>query len=299
MELRHLRYFVAVAEERHFGRAAAKLGMSQPPLSQQIQQLEGELGVQLLWRSTRRVELTHAGEVFLDHARRLLSQSDEAVQAARRAGRQEIGQLRLGYVTTAGVDTLPALLERYHHEMPQIEVSLHSLPSAEQIAELEKGELDVALVRAPVTSRQLQTLTLRRDPFVALLPPNHPLASHRQVALPELVDEPFVLWPSGSHMHDQVMQLCHDAGFEPKVVKEADAGLLHSIVGLVAAGMGVSIIAAAARGWASNSVACKPLAGLKTRAPLMVVWRRDDTSPAVGAFVALAKPGLGMGRGKD
>jgi DNA-binding transcriptional LysR family regulator len=290
MELRHVRYFVAVAEERHFGRAAAKLGMSQPPLSQQIHQLERELGVQLFWRSTRRVELTHAGEVFLEYACRLLAEAAEAVQAARRAGRQEVGQLRVGYVTTAGVDTLPALLERYHHDMPQIEVSLHSLSSADQLAALERGDIDVALVRAPVTSPRLQTATLRRDPFVALLPPDHPLASRRQVALPELAGEPFVLWPRNSHMYGQVMELCHDAGFEPKVVKEADAGLLHSIVGLVAAGMGVSIIAAAARGWASNSVICKPLAGCKARAPLTAVWRRDDASPALEAFVALAKP---------
>lgn len=289
MELRHLRYFVAVAEERHFGRAAMRIGMSQPPLSHQIHQLELELHVNLFWRSTRRVELTHAGEVFLEHARRVLADADQAVEAAQRAAHQSIGRLRIGYVTTAGTEMLPALLQQYHHVLPQVEVTLQILSSAEQLEALENGNLDIGVVRAPVTSPRLRSLLLRRDPFVALLPPNHRLADKRTVGLIELADDPFVLWPRNSHMYSQVMQLCQQVGFSPFVAQEADSGRLHSIVGLVAAGMGVSIIAANARGWASNSVVCKPLAGCRARAALTAVWRRDDDSASVKTFVSLAK----------
>src|SRR3954453_15892050 len=196
MELRHLRYFVAVAEELHFGRAARRLQLAQPPLSRQIQGLEQELGVRLLERTKRHVELTPAGKVFLEHARKLLTEADHAVAAARRAARGEIGRLAIGFVGAATYSALPELLRVFHTRFPDVELVLYEMTSAHQHDALREGRIEVGFVRPAIPDDTLARRVARGEPLVAALPAGHRLARRDEpIPLSDLAGEPFILFP--------------------------------------------------------------------------------------------------------
>src|SRR3954453_22344370 len=229
MELRHLRYFVAVAEEGHFGRAAERLHTAQPPLSQQIRRLEAELGAPLLHRTTRRVELAPAGEVLLARAREILAAGgaaaggDAAAEDARRAARGEFGRLAIGFTGSATYALLPALAEALCAALPGVVLELRGeLLTPAQVAGLLDGTLDLGLLRPPVRDASLEVEILRREPLVAVLPKMHPLPAAAPAPLEQLADEPFVMYPSHfrSVLHDAVEDTCAAHGFHPRVALE-------------------------------------------------------------------------------
>src|SRR5579875_998382 len=193
MELRHLRYFVAVAEELHFGRAAARLMIVQPSLSQQIRQLEDELGFPLLRRTKRSVELTDAGRVFLAEARDVLARVQSAKYAAQRANRGEVGRLVVGYISSSAFDLLPVLLRAYRERFPDVEVTLRELNTQEQVRALEEGHIHVGLLRLPISTPLINIEVVRREPIVCALPEEHPLASLERIPVALLGPEPVVM----------------------------------------------------------------------------------------------------------
>ena len=245
MELRHLRYFVAVAEERHFGRAATRLHIAQPPLSRQIRALEAELGEPLLYRTTRSVELSPAGEVLLERARDILAAVDSAVDDTRRAARGEYGRLAIGFTGSTTYATLPALAAALRRALPGVVLDLRGeLLTPAQVARLLDGTLDLGLLRPPVPGRELVTEVLRSEPLLAVLPAAHPLAARTTVPLEELREEPFVTYPSHfrSVVHDAVEDACAAHGFKPVAAHEVAE--TATLVSFVAAGLGVSLVPA-------------------------------------------------------
>lgn len=291
MELRHLRYFVAVAEELHFGRAAERLHMAQPPLSQQIRMLEEELGVALFHRTNRRVQLTEAGGAFLEEVYRLLAQLDRAVSTARRANRGEIGRLRLGFVNSATYQLLPDLCRAFRREYPDVVLDLQEHTSDFQLETLENGTLDVGLYRAdaeryrPQLPPTLTMATVSREPLAIALPKGHRMLGQQAVSLADLAQEPFILSPQRVYpsYYDQILRLCLEAGFTPQVVHEPI--LVTTIMSLVSAGMGVSIVPISVGNLEWTGVAFAPIAEADAISDMVAIWRRDDASPVLRAFL--------------
>jgi len=289
MELRHLRYFVAVAEELHFGRAATRLFIVQPSLSQQIRQLEDALGFPLLRRTKRSVELTDAGKVFLTEAREVLAQVQEAKRAAQRAYRGEIGRLVIGYISSSTYDLLPMMLSAYRERFPEIDVALRELTTQEQVRALEEETIQVGLLRLPINDPTLQFEVVRREPIVCVLPEGHPLAFHEQIAMPLLAHEPFVLQSRqrGGGYYAQLTNLCLTSGFSPNVIQEVTE--MHTIVSLVAAGMGVSLVPLSIKNIRSQGVVYRELVGATTLTEMAVAWLRNARSTIVQNFLEVAR----------
>ena len=289
MELRGLRYFVALAEELHFGRAARRLAMTQPPLSQAIAALERELGVRLFDRTRRRVALTHAGVAFLDEARVTLARAAQAAEAARRAGRGEVGRLAVGYLAATAYTLLPLVLRDYMRGFPGVRLELRELTLPAQRAALLKGEIEVGLLRPPVEEAELESETVLAEPFVLALPAHHPLARLRRVPLQRLAGEPFIMFPRqpGLVFHDLIMGYCLRNGVTPRVAQEANQ--THTVVGLVSAGIGVALVPASTRSIGLAGVAYRPLREATPRSRTAVAWRRGESSPATRAFLDVAR----------
>ncbi len=286
-EIRHLRYFVAVAEELHFGRAAARLHVLQSPLSQQIIQLERELGVELLERTKRRVELTPAGEVYLEEARRVLAFHARAEETARRAARGEVGRLALGFAGSAAYGVLPSLLKASRERLPDLGIELRGeMLSSELVRALDEEEIQVAiLLRNSTENPELGVTVIRREPFVVALPAEHPLVRRRVINLRELSGEPFVLFPRrrGAVLHDAVINVCHEAGFSPTVIQEATE--LPTQVSLVASGMGIALVPASMRRLRYDGVVYRSLQGDPPAPDTAVAWRRGTETPILKAFL--------------
>ncbi len=242
MELRQLRYFVAIAEELHFGRAARRLSLSQPPLSLSMRQLEDELGTKLLERDSRHVALTPAGEVFLEDVRRLLGQFDDATDLARRVADGATGRLRIGLSASMLYRGLPRLVKAYRNAYPKVVLTLVELNSAEQIEALSMDRIEVGFVNAPHVPDGLEGLLVAEEPFVACLPDRHRLAGRRQLDLRALAEEPFVLFARSVSplYYEHIIALCIGAGFRPRVQFEARHWL--SVVALVVKRMGVAVV---------------------------------------------------------
>jgi DNA-binding transcriptional LysR family regulator len=289
MELRHLRYFVTVAEELHFGKAATRLSIVQPSLSQQIQQLENELGFPLFYRTKRSVELTDAGKVFLLEARHVLTQVQEAKRAAQRAYRGEMGRLVVGYISSSTYDLLPMMLRVYRERFPEVEVALRELTTQEQLRALEEEYIQVGLLRLPINAPMVSNEVVRREPIVCVLPEEHHLARRERVAVSLLAEEPFVLQSShrGGGYYVQLMKLCLASGFSPNVIQEVTE--MHTIVGLVAAGMGVSLVPLSTCNIRSQGVVYRELEGTATQTEMAVAWLRNSRSALVQNFLAVAK----------
>lgn len=289
MELRHLRYFVAVAEELHFGRAAARLGLTQPPLSQQIRQLEEEIGVELFSRAERRIALTPAGSEFLGYARAALGQVQSGVRSAQRVQRGELGELVVGFISSMAYTYLPWVLRTFRSRFPEVGLVLNEQATPEQMRTLEDGRLHVGLLRGPVKSPVLASTTLLREPFVVALPTNHRLAGARKVSLAHLAQDPMIMYPRrmGGHFYDQILSLCRGAGFTPKVSQEAIQ--MHVAVGLVSAGIGVALVPASIQLLPIPGVAFRPLAERGSEAEISIAWRVNDSSSVIQAFFEVAR----------
>lgn len=289
MELRHLRYFLAVAEELHFTRAAERLHIGQPPLSQQIQALEAELGVALFRRHQRKVELTAAGRQFLPRARQILADSAAAVAAARRAADGEIGELRIGF--TSSLPLTPILhhsLQHYRAAYPDVRLTLREMFTAGQFDALERGQLDLGFVRfnGPAPSARIQVRELHRDRLLAVLPRAHPLARAGSVALAELAREPLIGYPqeSGAGLRDVILQLARQNGLELNVVQEAGEAITQ--IGLVAAGVGAAILPSPLECVQIPAVSYVPLSDADAYLSMGIATRRDEDSPLVANFLA-------------
>ncbi len=285
MELRHLRYFVAVAEELHFGRAAEKLFIAQPPLSQQIQQLERELGVMLFARTSRRVQLTPAGEVFLEEARRTLSGLERGADAARRAARGETGWLGIGFAASATYDLLPTVLHDFRAAYPEVQLSLRELNAAEQALALRDKSIHVGLARPAIEGANLVTHAVWEEPFLAALPAAHQRVGEREIKLASLASEPFVSFPEApAPSYAQAVRIaCEEAGFTPRVVQEVRE--MQTAIGLVVAGIGITLLPASVSHLHRNGLVYLPLREPAPHTALAVVSRRDDPSPALANFL--------------
>lgn len=291
MELRHLRYFLAVAEELNFTRAAERLGISQPPLTQQVKALETELGVALLDRSAYRIELTDAGRIFAAEAARILGDARSAIQAARRAATGVTGRVRVGFTESASFNSLvTSTLRRFRSDFPAVEVSLEEHPSTDLIAALREGRIDAAFVRPPVPTRRGLTLDLlEREPLLVAVPSGHRLAGRQEIDLGSLAAETFILYPRAVRpgLADTVVAACEAAGFTPKVGQYAPQ--LSSTINLVAASLGISIVPESMRCLQAHAVTYVPLRGEPLHAPLGISYRTDEGSAVVHNFVDAAR----------
>ncbi|MFZ0498697.1 MAG: LysR family transcriptional regulator [Steroidobacteraceae bacterium] len=293
MELRHLRYFLAVAEELNFTRAAERLGISQPPLTQQVKALEAELGVTLLDRSAYRIELTDAGRIFAVEAARILGETRSAMQAARRAATGVTGRVRVGFTESASFNSLvTSTLRSYRSEFSAVEVSLEEHPSTDLIAALREGRIDAAFVRPPVPTRRGLTLDLlEREPLLVAVPSGHRLAGRQEIDLASLAAETFILYPRAVRpgLADTVVAACETAGFTPKVGQYAPQ--LSSTINLVAASLGISIVPDSMRCLQAHAVTYVPLRGEPLHALLGIAYRTDEGSAVVHNFIDAARRG--------
>ncbi len=282
-----MRQFVAVAEELHFGRAAIRLGMAQPPLSQAIKRLEHRLGFQVLERSRRRVELTPAGSVFLKEARNTLAQADAAVRLARQAASHELAELHVTFVSAALYRLLPAALRTFRTRFPKVEVRLDEQPTDTQIEGLRDGSIDLGFVHPPLkTTDGLTVRDVAKEPLVAAVPADSRFAGEPVVELANFKHEPFVLFPhvQGPDLHLRILDACRAAGFTPRISQEA--GRMHTILSLVACGLGVSLVPDGARTLQIDGMRFVPL-GPQTdlHLDLAMVWRRGRPQRHVNTFI--------------
>jgi DNA-binding transcriptional LysR family regulator len=291
MELRSLRYFVAVAEERNFTRAAARLGIQQPPLSRQIQQLEKEMETRLFRRLTRGVELTGAGRLLLQEARAILQEVEQAVIGVRRRARGETGEIRAG--TAAGTYFHPligAIVREYRQQYPEILLSPEESNTQLLVARLQAGEIDLAVVRPPIADhRGLALEPLLDEDMLVVLPANHPLMSLPAVPLAALAREAFIMFPRmlNPAFYDSITEACQRAGFVP--VRGQETPHLVASLLMVGAGYGVAIVPRSVNRLHVDGIGYVPIEGEGPRALVALAYRRDDASPAVRNFVAIAR----------
>jgi DNA-binding transcriptional LysR family regulator len=290
MELRHLRYFIVVAEELHFSRAAEQLHMAQPPLSQQIQQLETELGVELFHRKTKRqVQLTAAGRVFLGEAYQLLVQLEQAIELTRRTGRGETGELRVGFISSVTYDVLPLILQAFRQQFPGVELLLQELTTAEQEKALQNHRIQVGFMHLPLEDDSFAWECIQQENLVVVLPANHPLAKQEKIAVRSLADELFILFPRhlGIGLYDKIMALCEEGNFIPKVAQEAIQ--MQTIIGLVSAGMGIAIVPASLQNLQRMGVVYRAIAQATPLVETAVVWKAEEITPVLEQFLTVVR----------
>ena len=275
MELRQLKYFVTVAQELNFRRAAERLYMQQPPLSRQIRQLEEELGVELLHRNKRGVALTEAGAVFLDEARLTLAQAERAAKTARQAIEMRPQQITIGFSICAFNRVLPEIIQAFRQEFPDVKVTLTEMSTEMQIQALLKETIDVGFIHTPIEQPEIKTITFLREPLVVALPPNHPLANQETIDLVSLKNEPFVLCPGVKpEFYAQIISLCQQAGFQPNVVQEASPPEVQ--LALVESGMGISLVAAGAETRHKVGVVYRTLTEKTPILEIAAAWRKEE-----------------------
>jgi DNA-binding transcriptional LysR family regulator len=285
MELRHLRYFVTLAEELHFGRAAAKLHISQPPLSMQIRALEEELGVTLLNRTQRQVSLTQAGTALLGEARHILARVEQAVLMTKRAGRGEIGELVIGFISVADYNVLPLVLREFRRRFPLVNLTLRESTTDAQTRDLAAGRIDVGFVLPPIGDPSLESISILREPLIAALPERHPLARKPgKLALEKLKDAPFILFARP---------------FAPGLYDAQEAIQMQTIVSLVSAELGVALIPASLTNLKRTGVVYKFLKAGSPLTDIHLVWRRGDDLPALRVFVDVAAQTAKAARGNS
>lgn len=289
MELRHLRYFVAVAEEANFTRAAARLGIGQPPLSQQIRDLETELGTLLFHRVPHGAELTDSGREFLAEARTVLSGAEHAKEVARRAHRGEIGSLSLGFTGSAAFNPLvSATIRRFRRSWPKVLLSLEEMNTFRLLDRMERGDLDAAFIRPGAQDPEgFRVLRLPPEPMLIALPAGNPLAAEGELPLTALADQPFVLFPRGVglSLYDQIVGACRASGFDPVIGQEAPQ--ISSVVNLVAADLGISIVPRSIAQIALDGVVYRPIVGLAPTASLALATPRGSRSTIVRNLLGL------------
>jgi DNA-binding transcriptional LysR family regulator len=288
IELRHLRYFVAVAEDLHFGHAAKRLHISQPPLSQQIRQLEELVGHALFQRTSRTVKLTAVGAALLERTRRTLLRIEEDLDFVRRVGRGETGSLRVGFIGSGMLTRLPAILGEYRRLYPDVELRLREFYTSSLIEALRDGSVDVAFLRDGGPIEDLCVDSVLEESFVAVVPQHHRLAKHSSIRAAQLKDEPFVFYAksAGGTAWERTMTLCREDGFEAKIVQEAPHWV--TILSLVSAGLGVTIAPECIRKIAGDGTVCLPLAGSHAT-QIELAYRKEENSPVMREFCRLAR----------
>jgi DNA-binding transcriptional LysR family regulator len=289
MELRHLRYFLAVAEEGNFTRAAARIGIGQPPLSQQIRDLETEIGAVLFHRVPHGAELTAAGAAFLSEAKASLAAAEKARLAAQSANRGETGRLSLGFTASSAFNPIVSTtIRRFQARWPEVQLSLTEMNTLGLMQKLERGEVDAAFMRPGLDDPDgVRLKRLPDEPMVVALPASHPLAKRKTLALALLAREPFILFPRlvGLSLYDDVVRACHEAGFELTVAQEAPQ--ISSVVNLVAADLGVSIVPASISQIKLAGVAYRPIDGPPAVARLALAVLRSQRSPVTENLMSL------------
>ena len=290
MDLRHLRYFVAVAEELHFTRAAARLGIQQPPLSQQIRQLEDELGSKLFKRLTRGVELTESGTFLLKEARLILDQVERTKIAVQGLARGTSGHIRVGFSNASYFNPVVSQVIRdYRERYPDVVLTPVQSVTAELVQALHEARVDVAFLRAPFDDAGLGSELIVEEPLVAVVPAIHALAAQREVALARLAREPFLMFPrtTSPGFYDSIISACQQAGFSPRLGQEAPD--IPSLVHLVGAGFGVSVVPMSITQIRAEGVNYLPISGERPMAWTRLGYRRHDASEAVKNFISTAR----------
>jgi DNA-binding transcriptional LysR family regulator len=290
VELRQLRYFLAVAEERSFSRAAVRLHVSQPPLSLHVKTLEDELAVRLFDRTNRGVSLTPAGQVFYDEIRAVLRRLDQAKTKAQHAGRGEVGTLTVGFVSIAGYGILPPALKRFRERFPKVDVQLHELTTDAQIREMRAGRLDLGIGLGPVDEADLTFETVSRESLLLAAPVGHRLLPRSgPVRLKALSNEQFIIPPRdvAPGLYDLIISLCRASGFAPKITQHARQ--MQTVVGLVASGMGLALVPASVQNLKRPGVQYRALHGSAGSVELGLLSARDDDNAVAGSFVAVLK----------
>jgi DNA-binding transcriptional LysR family regulator len=284
MELRHLRYFLAVAEELHFGKAAIRLHIAQPPLSKQIRQLEDELGIQLFNRTRRSVELTEAGKVFQREAYNAMECLEKGVQKARLASRGEAGWLSVGFIGSSTYEVLPLVLREFRGKFPEVELILQEIQSSEQNQALRERRIHVSFARFPKPEQGLVFETVYRENLVVALPQSHHLNRKKSLRLSDIANEPFVLFPHQPSAHsDNTIQVFADAGLTPQIVQTVEE--MHTALGLVAAGIGVTLVPSSMQKTQREAVVYLNLAKPETVLELKMGYREDEASPVLKRFI--------------
>jgi DNA-binding transcriptional LysR family regulator len=292
IELRHLRYFLAVAETLHFSEAAHRLGMAQPPLSQQIKRLEQILGHQLFNRTTRGVQLTPAGALLVERARSTLAKLNDDVEQVRHLGRGEEGTLTVGFAGSVIFTPLPAAIRAFRRLYPRVELRLQEMFTSAQIAALQSGTIDLAFLRDGDPTEGLTLMTLREEPYVAILPEKHLLAAKRTLLVKDLAAEPFVLFDRrmGPLAYDRTVACCERGGFRPNIIQNAPQW--PTVVRLVGAGLGVSLAPECVTVFTTPGTVYRPVRSI-SRTTIDVAFRQgSDTQPARN-FLAIAQKHLG------
>jgi DNA-binding transcriptional LysR family regulator len=288
MDLRHLRYVIAVAEELNFTRAAARLNITQPPLTQMIRQLEQELGFPLFYRTKKVVHLTSAGRVVVEQGRKLLAGIESLKRAAWRASRGETGRLSIGFVGSIAFHYLPEVLREYRAAVPAVDIELHELKNAALYDALKRDQVDVAFMRPYFDDDELRVEKVLEERLWVALPAGHALARRKSLSIAALRNEPFVtanMRPAPS-MFALVMRLCERAGFHPEVVQAATD--TQSVIGLVAAGIGISIVPDSLARLSIGGVRYARLSDVRERAPIVMAWRKNDRNEVLKPFVDVA-----------
>jgi len=293
LELRQLRYFVTVAEELHFGRAALRLHMTQPPLSQTIQALEAALGTPLFARNNRNVALTPAGTALLPEARRILLQMQALPDLAQRAAAGEIGRLSLAFVSTADYSVLPTFLREFRAAFPQVQIDLREATSDVQLEDLLQGRIDAGLLIPPLSDKaklDLDYTTVLSEPLIVAAPTGaKALRSKKMVSMGDLREQPLIIFPRriAPALHDAILACFHDAGMTPHIAQEAIQ--MQTIVGLVSAGMGIALVPQSVSNLQRPGVEYRALAGKPPVVETGLAWRRDNHSPVLHAFLELLR----------
>lgn len=286
MELRHLRYFIAVAEELHFSKAAERLHIAQPPLSQQIQHLETELGVKLFERKTKRqVQLTPAGQVFLQEAYQLLAQLETAVALTQRTGRGEAGKLRIGFTSLVIYDLLPVILRQFREKFLEVELVLLELTTSQQEQALRDSRIDVGFAHPPLEDDTLSYECIHKESLTLALPSTHPLVEQEHITVRSLLNESLIMFPRhlAPGLYDCIMSLFQQENFQPKITQEAIQ--MQTIIGLVSAGMGVAITPSCLQNLQRPGVVYRPLLPEVPVIETAVIWRTSSLTPIVENFL--------------
>ena len=290
VEIRHLRYFLAIAEELNFTRAAEKLGIAQPPLSQQIKQLEQELGVQLIERDTRPVRLTEAGKFFREQAQAIVSRLDELVTKTQKMGRGETGTLAIAFVSSATFEVLPVVLREFQKRYPNVQLDLFEMNTTEQKVALLERRINLGFVRPDLADEIIETEKIIEEPIVLAVPAGHKYTEQKSISLAKLSADPLICFrrlPEPS-FGSFIVSVCREHGFEPNVVQQA--GELQTALSLVAGGMGLALLPNSIRKIEREGVVYIPLTEPVPKTTLSVAYRKDDTSPTLKAFLDILRP---------
>lgn len=287
-ELSQLRCFIATAEELHFGRAAARLNMTQPPLSRQIQLLEHILGVSLLERTSRLVRLTPAGRVFLIEARRIVKLTESATLAARRVAKGDAGRISIGFTAVSGYRFIPQILTAARARLPNIECELHEMVTADQVEALLTGLIDIGFVRPPLERQEFDTRPVLAEPLLAALPSGDPLLDKARLELADLDQRPLIMYSreGSGYFHNMLIGLFDAAGVKPDYIQHVTQ--IHSMLGMVQAGLGAALVPAAGGELHFEDVQFRPITTVPERpVKLHMAWRSDNANPALQPVLEL------------